>query len=62
MVALHYVGLRVQYLLGIQTASMSTNYAFKLIIHVQGPCTLSKAKGCKTQDGVKGKQSILMYT
>lgn len=46
------------------TASMSTNYAFKLItcIHVQGPCTLSKAKGCKTQDGVKGKQSILMYT
>lgn len=43
-------------------ASMSTNYAFKLTKHVQGLCTLSKAKGCKTQDGVKGKQSILTYT
>lgn len=43
-------------------ASTSTNYAFKLTKHVQGPCTLSKAKGCKTQDGVKGKQSILIYT
>lgn len=31
------------------TASMSTNYALKLTKHVQGPCTLSKAKGCKTQ-------------
>lgn len=30
-------------------ASTSTNYAFKLTKHVQGPCTLSKAKGCKTQ-------------
>lgn len=38
------------------TASMSTNYPFKLIIHVQGPCTLSKAKGCK------GKQGIILYT
>lgn len=39
-------------------ASMSTNYAFKLTKHVQVPCTLSKAKGCKTQDVVKGKLSI----
>lgn len=43
-------------------ASTSTNYAFKLTKHVQDPCTLSKAKGSKTQDGVKGKQSILIYT